>query len=134
VRCHAQLSLACELGVPIVPAMAEAGYAPGGWLGLLCGDRLYFTFRDRGAWESSAEAIAGELERCAQAAAIASAGAGRRRAMARPAGPVAAAQGHFLRGVRDAITRALCAVLSTRPPDPLRVMAAALNEAAAHPA
>ena len=94
VRCHAQLSLAREFGIPIVPAMAEAGYAPGGWLGLLCGDRLYFTFRNRGEWDSSAEAIAGELERCAQAAAIASADAGRRRATARPAGPVMSAARH----------------------------------------
>ena len=94
VRCHAQLSLARELGVPIVPAMAEVGCAPGGWLGLLCGDRLYFSFRDRSAWDSSAEAIAGELERCAQAAAMASADAGRRRATARPAGPVMSAARH----------------------------------------
>lgn len=62
-NCQLEAKYSNKLRKPIVPIMAEPGYRPDGWLGLIIGDKLYFNFRDEGIWEDSIELLDKEIEK-----------------------------------------------------------------------
>jgi len=61
-NCKLEANYSNKLRKPIVPIMAEPGYRPDGWLGLLLGDKLYFNFREEEMWDESLEKLDGELQ------------------------------------------------------------------------
>jgi len=62
-NCQLEAKYSNKLRKPIVPIMAEPGYRPDGWLGLIIGDKLYFNFRDEEIWEDSIELLDKEIEK-----------------------------------------------------------------------
>jgi len=62
-NCQSELKYTNKLRKPIVPVVAEPGYRPDGWLGLILGDRLYFDFRKDEKWASSVDGLAAEVAR-----------------------------------------------------------------------
>ena len=62
-NCQSELKYTNKLRKPIVPVVAEPGYRPDGWLGLILGDKLYYDFRKEERWVSSVEGVVKELTR-----------------------------------------------------------------------
>jgi len=62
-NCQSELKYAHKLRKTIVPVLAEPGYEPDGWLGLIVGDKLRYDFRDRVQWPTSFEGLARDIER-----------------------------------------------------------------------
>jgi len=62
-NCQLEAKYSNKLRKPIVPIMAEPGYKPDGWLGLLCGDKVYFNFREEEIWEESIDKLDKEIQK-----------------------------------------------------------------------
>ena len=62
-NCQSELKYTNKLCKPIVPVVAEPGYTPDGWLGLILGDELYHDFSQAEQWRHSTEGVAAEVAR-----------------------------------------------------------------------
>jgi len=60
-NCQSELKYTNKLRKPIVPVVAEPGYQPDGWLGLILGDKLYYDFRQEERWATSIEGLIYEV-------------------------------------------------------------------------
>jgi len=72
-NCQSELKYTNKLRKPIVPVVAEPGYRPDGWLGLILGDKLYHDFRKEEKWAPSIEGVVRELSRVTAASEVPSA-------------------------------------------------------------
>jgi len=58
----AEAEYAFNLGKPIIPLRFEANYTPGGWLGPLCLNNLYYDFSSDDNFDSSFTKLLAELQ------------------------------------------------------------------------
>ncbi|XP_053381902.1 uncharacterized protein LOC128549332 [Mercenaria mercenaria] len=59
--CRAEAEYAFQLRKKIIPLKMEPGYKPDGWLGVLCGAKLYFEFSPKYAFKDKMKALLKEL-------------------------------------------------------------------------
>lgn len=60
-NCRMEAEYALERKVDMIPLIVESQYKPDGWLGLLCGKKLYFSFKEKGQFDSSFACLVKEI-------------------------------------------------------------------------